>query len=296
VAKRLALTILLALSCAAAALLGFGVQTGERPAPPAIKQLDRVLISSDSPRELYDIFTGILELPVAWPLTSLSDNLSAGVGFGNIMLEIFGPQEAARPPQSPRARFSGLALEPVPLSAGLSELKSRNIAYELPASGQAGDQSAASTTVRLPQFSNPDLLVFLSEYNPAYLNIYIRRNQLAGQLTLSKGGALGVKSVREVVIGSPHSEGESILWKKLLRPAQPKSAGFWKLGAGPDLRIIQGETSDRIVRIILSVESLPKAKEFLAGKKLLGVSAPGSLTILPSKIQGLKIQLAEQQR
>jgi hypothetical protein len=293
---------LLILSVAAALVadsFGSGNQTPPRPAPAAVKQIDRILVHSEEPRALYDFFTGTLELPVAWPITSVGESLSAGVGIGNVMLEIFGPEKAGPNSGAPKARFSGLALEPSPLKSCLAELKLRNISYETAKGtpeGKADVQSSSSTTVTLPQFSNSDLLVFLCEYNPAFLNIYVRRNQLAGQLALSKGGPLGIKALREVVIGSPHSEGEVILWRKLLKPAEPKAPGVWNLGDGPSLRITQGESSDRILRVSLQVESLAKAREFLATKKLLSPASAGALTLNPPKIQGLRIQLSDQAR
>ncbi len=296
---RLRLLILSAAAALSVNSFGSGSQTAPRPVPAAVKQIDRILVQSEDPRALYDLFTDTLELPVAWPVTQVGSSLSAGVGFGNVMLEIFGPGTADSKQGTPKARFSGLALEPSPLKSCLAELKARNILYEAnqgTQEGQAADQSSSSTTITLPQFSNPDLLVFLCEYNPAFLNIYVRRNQLAGQLALSKGGPLGIQALREVVIGSPHSEGEVILWKKLLKPTEPKASGIWNLGDGPSIRITPGESSDRILRVVLQVESLSKAKEFLTSKKLLAPVSTGVLSFNPSKIQGLRIYVSDQPR
>ncbi len=55
---------------------------------PPIRQVDHVMIRADEPARLYEFFTDVLQLPVAWPMVSPRAGVTTGgVGFGNVNVE-----------------------------------------------------------------------------------------------------------------------------------------------------------------------------------------------------------------
>ncbi len=266
---------------------------------PIIRQVDHILIRSDQPRGLFDFFKETLQLPVAWPIAEYSGFTSGGVGAGNVNLEVLR-LDGAKPSSSARhaaARFMGLALEPIQLSDCLSQLKARGIAFDppVPYVSKLPDDTEGTlwTNVPLSRLSRPGLSVFLCEYSPAFLHAEIRRTQLGGQLALRKGGPLGLKSVKEVVLATPEVASDKAAWQKLLLRATHPNASSWIAGNGPSIRIVSGGEAG-IVRVILQVDSLQAAREWLARKQLLGTAAAGGISIEPSRIQGLDIRVVQQ--
>ena len=81
-------------------------------APPPVRQIDHIMIRTGNPAELYAFFADILQLPVAWPLTSPREGvMTGGVGVGNVNLEaIRFPGQTDQQP-----RLLGFALEPTAL-------------------------------------------------------------------------------------------------------------------------------------------------------------------------------------
>ena len=251
---------------------------------PVVRQVDHIVVQSDDPKQLFDLLTGTLRLPVAHPFRNESGEISAGVGAGNISIELFRPADAPRT-ERPRARFTGLALEPYQqLSQILSELQAAGIVCDPPQSYAStlpdGSRGTFWTTVVLPQLSVPGLSVFLSEYNRAFLNVEVRRKQWGGELTLSKGGPLGFESVKEIIVGTGNLEGDREIWQKLL--PQP--------GEGPAMRLTKSAT-EGIQRIVFKVKSLEQAKDYLKAQHWLGVVSQADVGIAASAVQGLSIRL-----
>lgn len=272
---------------------GFGTpgQSNRPKVKPVIRQVDHVLVESSDPATLFQFFADTLQLPVAWPMADYSGFASGGVWAGNANIEVL---RSADPAKRARARFIGLALEPFRLEDCLAALRIRGIPYDPPepyiSKLPDGSEGTLWTNVPLPRVSRRDLSVFLCEYSPAFLHAEIRRNQLGGQLVLRKGGPLGIKSVKEIVLGSTDPPGDKSEWQKILvTPAGP-SAMCWQVGNGPAIHLNPGST-DRIQRIVLKVDSLKQAKDFLAEKGLLGKASAEEISIDPSRIQGLSIRL-----
>lgn len=264
-------------------------QTAQQRLRPVVRQVDHIVVQSDDPKQLFDVLTGTLRLPVAYPLRTESGSTTAGVGAGNVSIELFRPADAGDRPGTgrPRARFTGLAFEPYqPLAQTLPELQARGIACAPPQSYAStlpdGSQGTLWTTVVLPQLSNSGLSVFLSEYNRAFLNVEVRRKQWGGELALSKGGPLGFESVREIIIGTRSPEKDGAVWQKLSLPA----------GDGPEIHLIKSGT-EGIQRIVLKVKSLERAKDYLRAQRWLGAVSENEAAIAASAVQGLSIRLLE---
>ncbi len=272
-----------------------GGQTGVRKGP-IVRQVDRILIESGDAKALTEFFVRELQLPEAWPLAENQGHLSAGLGAGNVTIEIY---EYARPKKAAKqkvgtARFAGLALEPYPLEESLREMKAGGVQFDPPqkvfSTLPDGKQGVAWTIVSLPSLSKSGLSVFLHEYSQAFLKADVRRKQLGNRLTLNNGGPLGIQSVREVVLSAVQFRNESAVWWQLLGSRTP--AGNWSVGAGPAIRVVSG-SQNGIQKLVVQVRSLSRAREFLKKINLRGPESASELSINPSGVQGLRIGFVE---
>lgn len=264
-----------------------------------IRQIDHIMIRTGDPRELYAFFAETLQLPIAWPMTSPRPGVvTGGVGFGNVNVEAI-----QLPGQTdPRPRLVGFAFEPSSLDESLIELNRRGLASgprrPLVATGPDGSRRTLWTNVTLRQFSDSDspadatIHIFLGEYSPTYVNVDERRARLRARLVDSGGGPLGVVDVKEVIIGAVDVEMARRLWQRLLDPTPSATSNTWQIGTGPAVRLVPA-SENRVQALLITVASLERAKAFLREEQLLGVDAPGQVTIDPSKIGGLDLRLVE---
>ena len=287
----LAATIVLALG-------SFDLDAQRSTAP--VRRIDHIMIRADDPANVYAFFTDVLELPVAWPMMSPRAGVATGgVGFGNVNVEAI--RVPGQKSQARRAQLLGFAFEPSPLAECLAELDRRGIRYGEPrpliSSGPDGSKNTLWTNVTLRQFSDGEaadatMHVFLSEYSPKYVNVEQRRERLRRQLAENGGGPLGVKAMKEVIVGVTDLEAARGLWQTLLDPTPLSAPSTWQVGDGPAIRLLEaGENTTH--GLVISVASLPKARAFLRGRDLLGIDSPQEATIDPSKIEGLNIRLVE---
>jgi hypothetical protein len=289
------LAVLILTLSAATMYQGAPAQTAQRRGP-IIRQVDHILVESNEPEPLFNFFSDILQLPVAWPLTDNQGFVSGGLGAGNVNLEVFqyAERKNSPAPKVPEARYAGLAFEPYPLSNALSELQIRGIPFSPPepyiSTLPDGSQGILWTTVPLPSFSRPGISIFLYEYSPVFLNVGIRRKQLGNRLALNNGGPLELRSVSEIVIAATNLQKKKAEWRQLLGKQTP--SGNWRAGSGPAIRLIQN-SKDRICEIIFRVKSLDRAKAFLKRNELLGSVSSEGASLNPSKVQGLKIRLVD---
>ncbi len=250
------------------------------------------MIESGDPEALFRFFTETLNLPIAWPLEKRQGNVRGAAGAGNIILEFFRYAKTTRLQMS-QARFSGIVFEPLPLSKALPEMKISGISFSAPQSQYSilpdGSRGAALTIVRLLSFSSGELSTFLYEYSDAFLGADFRRKQLGNRLRLNHGGAVGLKSIGEIVIAVSNLEKKQKDWRRLL--GNPKSAGVWQVGSGPAIRLIRNTGGeDRIQEIVANIELRDKAKDVLRKKRI--ISADGDF-IHPARAQGLRLRLAD---
>lgn len=264
-----------------------------------IRQIDHIMIRTGNPLELYTFFTGTLQLPVAWPITSPRAGVTTGgVGFGNVNVEAiqFPAQKDAQP------RLVGFALEPSSLTESMTELTRRGITLgerrPLIAAGADGSKNTLWTNVTLRPFSDSDgpadatMHLFLSEYSPAYVNVEERRARLRRQLVAGGGGPLGVVEMKEVIIGATDVAAARRLWQSLLDPIPSSAPDSWQIGDGPAVRLIPA-AENRIQTLVIRVASIERATTFLRDKRLLRADPEGRPTIDPSKVGGLDFRLVD---
>jgi hypothetical protein len=274
----------------------------QRAATP-IRRIDHIMIRADHPAKIYGFFTEVLRLPVAWPMMSPRAGVATGgVSFGNVNVEAirFPGQKS----QTGKDQLLGFAFEPSPLAECLAELDRRGIRYgelrPLISTRPDGSKNALWTNVTLPQFSDgeaPDatMHIFLSEYSPTYTNVDDRRERLRRQLAESGGGPLGVEAVKEIIIGVTDMKVAQGLWQKLLDPTPMPAPSIWQMSDGPAIRLVQAK-KNTTQALVISVQSLRRAKTFLRERDLLGTHSEKEATMDQSKIHGLNIRVVETQR
>ena len=287
------------LVCVAVGVIAGSHPLGAQPASSApVQYIDHIMIRTDDPQSLFAFFSGTLQLPIAWPLADRNGVVSGGVGFGNVNVEAIRFPGQINGPEA--TRLLGLALKPVSLDQTLAELRRRGVAYGAPrpfvAEGPDGARVTSFTNVTLQDFSDADLPgqatvhVFLSEYNPTYVDAVERRRRLRNELAAQQGGPLRLIRVQEVVIGTPDLRAANRNWERLVAPTSPSDGTLWRIGDGPAIRLVRAERT-MIQGLVLSVASLATAREFLEKRKLLGASSETELVILPSQIGDLDIRL-----
>jgi hypothetical protein len=258
--------------------------------PSVVRQVDHALIASSDASALFSLFTDTFQLPVAWPMSDYSGFASGGVAVGNVNLEII--QHSQSTANAPASLWTGIALEPAPLTASLPELAARKIQHGTPAPFRSlkwNGWKTLWTTVALPDVSNDATQVFLCEYDD---ELPIRRRSRLEELRSLGGGPLSVRSTREIIIGAKDAKQTQSQWQKLLNPLQPPSDGAWQLPAGPAMRIVQSN-EDGIRGMVISVKSLTQARTFLQEHRLLGTDQPAELTLSGPLLKELNVTLVE---
>jgi hypothetical protein len=263
-----------------------------------VRYIDHIMIRSDMPDELFAFFSEMLQLPIAWPLSDRGGVVSGGIGFGNVNVEaIKFPGQIKEPAPT---HLVGLALKPSSLDQSLRELERRGIAYGAPrpfvSRGPGGVRVTFFTNVTLLPLSDADrpahatIHVFLSEYNPAYVDAVARRDRLRDELAAKRGGPLGLVRVQQVIIGTTDLKKANRTWEKLVAPSPAAGVDLWQIGDGPAVRLVQAER-DILQGLVLAVAALPGARNFLEERGLLGATSETELSIAPSKVHGLSIRI-----
>lgn len=247
------------------------------PEAAIVKQIDHLLIACREPERLFHLFTQTFGLPVTWELKAYGDFSSGGVFCGNVDLEFL---------EAGATRLHGIAFEPTPLDTAISQLALRTIPAQasVPFEGTLpdGERGVLWRNVMLPWFLG-DAAIFLCERAPY---AHERRAKLQRQFD---GGTLGVRGVRQIVVGTTDFKRMCQKWDDLLAPAAQVKDGQWQLGDSPAVELIP-YPENALLRLIVEVESLAQARKFLAANNLLGTSSETELTLAPDALDGLDIR------
>ncbi|MEO6447584.1 MAG: hypothetical protein ABIP66_20705 [Gemmatimonadaceae bacterium] len=217
---------------------------------------------------------------------------SGGVAVGNVNVEVL--RSSAPNSGAASSRITGFALEPEPLMESLAELRERGIPYGRPAPfrfrGPDGSTTTLWTTVGLPSISNDAAEIFFCVYEH---DVGASRGRWLAQLRARNGGPLSVRSVREVVYGAVDASGTRHQWQALLSPVEASSTGVWSVGGGPAIRVAQA-SENGILGVVISVDSLHRARQFLVERGLLGTESPGEITLGGRALRGVSIRLVQE--
>lgn len=257
------------------------------PDRPIVHCIDHFFVPLTEPRAAFELMTKVLRLPVAWPCWLDADGHgNCGIEVGNANLEFLNfDMYDAFVPHTP-ARVQGIAFEPGPMTdAFLGEIDRRGILHAQPMPWGMFTNVFYGGLIK-----DPTAVVFTCRYHSPASRDRARRRETLDECG---GGELGVTGVDELVIGSTRWQKLVDRWQNFLDPIAPVEPGYWRIGDGPAIRIVE-DPEDAVREIVLSVRSVEAAG---ARVRELGVgtAAPtddGVLLDLP-ELNGLVIRLAE---
>ena len=256
-------------------------------AAPVVKKVDHLVINSEDPKKLFELMTGTLGLPVAWPFTEYPGFATGGVQVGNVNIEVlhFGPASNAA---EPKAFLYGIVLEPYPLAQSVPDLAKRGAGPgepEVQMTEVGGAQVPAWTNVTLEKLCGPAYTVYLCEYTPE-MKERLSSRQASGAL-----GLLGITGVESVVIAATDAPGLQKAWSAAMAPSRMTAPGVLTLGSGPAIRVVSG-AEDALDSLVFTVDSVTAAEEACNRAGVPVSLSEGKLTIGPNYIQGLRIVMA----
>jgi len=241
-----------------------------------VRQIDHILLKTDDVRRLFELLSGPLALPVAWPLFPYRGFLSGAVSFGRVNLELLQPLDPGLPEawRAPGTRLLGLAFEPPDVASAVRLLDERGIGHGPPEpfrlEAPGGVAAASWTTVDLD--GTPECPIqLLVKYDRDQDE---RRVALGGQLADRDGGPLGVLSLDAVELALPDRPNAMAHWRRLLGPPVSETPPSWRLGDGPAVRLVPAD-SDRAGTLAIRVRSLGRARRVLHERAALGAAGAG---------------------
>lgn len=261
---------------------------------PLVVRVDHFyLVSADSER-LFQFFRDEFKLPVVWPFKSYGDFGSGGLSLGNVVFEFV--TEKGEPGGAAKTELKGIAFEPDgDADAAVSELDARQIRHAAPEAykfTQDGQERIGWVTIELKAVPPANASIFICDYKERGRTA-AGRSKAAGELAKSRGGALGVASLREIVVGVRSIEEASRAWRRLIDSSDQESKAVFAFGSGPKIRLEPAE-AEGIQGIVIGVRSIARAREFLTQRHMLGEASEGRVEIAPAAVGGLRITLVEE--
>ena len=278
-----------------AVLAAAGCGSSRSESRSVVKKVDHITISCANPAALFETFTQTLGLPPAWPLSSYPGFTTGGVYCGNANIETVRFGDAGQDPggSSESTFIYGIVLEPYPLSEVMDDFRQRGADPGDPQDQIReidGQQVKVWTNVTLNGLCTDNYILYLCEYTEAMQEALEKR---ARDNPVPLGG-IGLTGVKKIIISSTQSGETRGLWEAVFAPAVMSTDGELNFGSGPSILIANG-TMNVIESLILEVDSLQAAREFLAENGLPGEASDREISIDPAKVQSLDIRLVERQ-
>jgi PKD repeat protein len=263
------------------------------PLPSTIKQVDHLMVQVSEPELVYDLFSGDLGLPVAWPMVNYGAFSTGGVSFGNVNMELLkSSQEMRQQGLIPDGNgIVGVAFQPLgPLG---STVKTLNV-YQVPHGPlipfNVTENGTTQTLWKNLELSNmmPGSMIFYCEYT---FNQTGFRHRMEQSLAAANGGCLGITRMKEITV---EYADPSVLeeWQRLLPGVPGRTPEFRDGGEGVTVHLVKSGRN-AISSITVEVKSLESAKTVLEEKGLLGVVSEGKISINPDTISGLQVYMTE---
>ncbi|WP_266082145.1 hypothetical protein [Haladaptatus caseinilyticus] len=296
-----------------------------------ISGIDHILIRVEHLEPLFSTLTEVFGLPSPWPLSTHSAFTSVGVSLGNVDLELvrFGKSIERRPntrlygiafePNAPTLMESQRVLQRrgIPHSSVVPYIRRNengnpeHLWDSLYVGGLLGgnlwQKIFFASTKFLPnrflaRTSDSDVsavldrvfphgMTFLVDYDPAFAENF-EREEARRKFDTRNGGPLGVVGLREIVIGTKHTDAARDRWSDLLWPVAESTPNRWRFDDGLGIRLVS-QSNDGFVGLVVEVESLDQAKALLATHDMVGNVSESSVTIAPSTLAGVDIRLVE---
>jgi len=211
-------------------------------------------------------------------------------GASRLCLQFGDPGQASGDAPAATSIY-GIVFESYPLSEVTDEFQQRGADPSDPQDqmwDMNGQQVKVWTNVTLNGLCTDNYIVYLCEYTPEMQEALASRAQAnTGPL-----GGIGLVGVKEIAITSTQPEQTQELWKTVFAPAPMSADGELSFDSGPAILISDG-SMDIIEGLVLEVDSLQVAQDFLAQNGLLGEASEDQISIDSAKVQGLDIRLVE---
>jgi catechol 2,3-dioxygenase-like lactoylglutathione lyase family enzyme len=261
---------------------------------PLVVRVDHFCLFSKDSERLFQFFRDEFKLPVVWPFKNFGDFGSGGLSLGNVAFEFV--TEKGEAGGAAKTELKGIAFEPDgDADAAVSELDARQIRHAEPEAykfTQDGHERVGWVTIDLKGILPANAAIFICDYKERE-RVAAGKSKAAGEPARSRGGALGVTSLREIVVGVRSIEEASREWRRLIESPDQESKAVFAFGPGPKIRLEPAE-AEGIQGIVIGVRSLARAREFLTQRQMLGEASEGRIGIAPAAVDGLKITLVEE--
>ncbi len=253
-----------------------------------INKIEHFFAVSPKADSLFSLFNKKLGTPIVWEYKTWGEFSSGAISLGNVAFEFVNYQGVNT------TKFEGIALEPKQsIEEFIKLLDSKQIQHDTIESstyvskdGSIGGWSNLNLKNLLPDEAG----LFICDYKKRK-QIYDNRKLSSDSLKSIKGGPLGIIYLKEIVIGSKKYLFHTM--ELLKHPGiQKDSSSIYSFKEGPAIKLKSSKTNE-IEKIVLKVYSLNKAKQYLASKGLLGQSSANSISIDPSAVDGLQIELTD---
>lgn len=263
------------------------------PTPRAalLVTVDHCVAASSDPKSLFQVFRDTFGLPMAWPFRSYGDFASGGLSVGNTVLE-FATWEVPKG-EALKTEWKMLVFEPAGnTDAATAELVRRGIAHSPPDVSTFRDASGKEvvgwTNTGLSGSGLSDV-VLICDYKDRK-KVADMHQRCAEELARARGGPLGVQGLKAIEVGVTDLKVARLEWLKLIDSPGQVQGNVLRFGAGPAVHLVKAE-SPGIRRIVLRVDSLERARAFLAQRQMLAAATGSSISIAPAAIGGLSVTL-----
>jgi len=254
-----------------------------------INNIDHFFASSPNAERLFNLFKTKFGLPVDWDYKTYGDFSSGAVTLGNTTFEFVSFKDIRE------TKFQGIALLPrqsVENFTGLlDEAKVIHDTIESNTYVMQNGNIAGWSNMGLKNILPDGISLFVYDYkNREELIKAIKKS--TDSLKLRNGGPLGVVSLKEIVVLSsdfPLHKSELLKLPGVIL----KNDNLFGFKEGASIRLQKSGTNG-IEKIIIKVNSLAKAKNYLDSQNLLGSSTKASVFIKPKATEGLIIELTDQ--
>jgi hypothetical protein len=243
----------------------------ERAGTAIVRQVDHILLRVDDAAAAFATLTETLQIPVAWPLFEYRGFHSGAAGFGGVNLEVLQHASGDVPAFAEQAGVYpiGIAFEPVTVDGAIAQLDARGIGHSEPFDDGISEAIAWTSIDLDPTPDTPIRLLVKYKFDQD-----ARRAMLGSKLRERNGGPLGIRRLDAIEIGARDAGAASARWQALFDPIAPVLPGYWEFYDGPAIRLIEAD-EDRMLRLIILVESLPAAVAELGARDLLGQEGEG---------------------
>lgn len=278
---------LIVVSIAVTILAGCGRQQASVPVVSRIHTVSIHFKEFEVHNCLFNLLAVDLQLPVVfgepWAPDKGRRRIYSRVWAGNVNLEPCGPfNNISYATEDFDAMFYGITFEPYESAyASADELDDRGIAHNEP---------TMFMIVTDPVLCEQNVGV-------GFIDIQDKEKQKADMDSLSSklkdnnGGPLGWQYVDEIRVGYTDKENLE-KWLDFLKPAKRLGKNLWQVGDSPAIRFIKSDIKE-VKAIVINVESLENAIEYLKENGMLGDMGDGQVEINKEKTYGLSIILKE---